>query len=119
MLACLKSSTSSLPPLLQSVLQQIQSESVKLAMQFFLAFQVYLANASMHSAETEFSCLAELQSFHPDGADFSSSSSWKYVLISESRDLLIDELSMLESFLIERSRQSNSLIVVGDPSIES
>lgn len=119
MLACLKTSTSTLPSLLQSVLQQIQSESLKLAMQYFLAFQAYLANAAMHSEETEFPSLSELQSFHPTEIDLTTESSWRYMLIPESRDVLIDELSMLQSFLTERSRQPNALIMIGDTVLES
>ena len=119
MLACLKTSTSMVPSLLQSVLQQIQSESLKLAMQYFLAFQAYLANVAMHSEETEFPSLSELQSFHPTETDLTAESSWRYMLIPESRDVLIDELSMLQSFLTERSRQPNALIMIGDTVLES
>lgn len=108
-----------LPSLLQSVLQQIQSESLQLAMQYFLAFQAYLANSSLSSENTEFPCLSELRSFHPTDMDLKAESSWKYFILSEPRSVLIDELCLLQSFLTERSRQSNTIIMIGDSELES
>lgn len=46
---------------------------------------------------------------------------WLYLLEKDSRELLVDELSLLESFVVERSRhiQSVGLVVCADASIES
>ena len=48
-------------------------------------------------------------------------SAWLYLLEKDSRELLVDELSLLESFVVERSRQIQNagLVVCADAAIES
>ena len=48
-------------------------------------------------------------------------SAWLYLLEEDSRELLVDELSLLESFMMERSRQAQNagLVVCADTVIES
>ena len=126
----LKALASSLFAEMQEVLQQLQSSasssSLTLLRTYCLAVQGYLQHISMQSPETIFPSWMALLSLHPsplqasEWDEESMMNEWQWVLKKEDRDMLVDELSLLESFVQERQRQLQSvgMAMCADSTIE-
>lgn len=77
-------------------------------MTYFAAFKAYLSKSAVEPDSQSFPCLCELREFHPSEPMTECDPVWHFFVNADSRERLLDELSFLDSFLLERIRQLNS-----------
>lgn len=89
-------------------MKRIQSNQFSTAMTYFAAFKAYLSKSTVEPDSQSFPCLCELRELHPSEPMSECDSTWNFFVNGDSRERLLDELSFLDSFLLERIRQMNS-----------
>ena len=108
MIKSLKDSSTSLPQACFDVLKRLKSDQFSVAMTYFAAFKAYLSKSAVEPDSQSFPCLCELREFHPSEPMSECDSTWHFFVNGDARERLLDELSFLDSFLLERIRQMNS-----------
>ena len=118
---------------LHSALRFLQSPAFQSLRTYCLATQGYLQNHAMQDVSVLFPAWEKIMQLSCSDLTEDvintvcrekkqdNASAWLYLLEEDSRELLVDELSLLESFVMERSRQAQNagLVVCADTVIES